>query len=72
MIYGGWRYISKTWAQGVELLPFTEGQLYSVLILSGVLITFYSLVHIGEAMVREIKVRNDDDIDISGLQDEGI
>jgi TRAP-type C4-dicarboxylate transport system permease small subunit len=72
MIYGGWRYITKTWDQGVELLPFTEGQLYSVLIISGVLVCFYSLVHIRVAMVREIKVRNDDDIDISELQDEGI
>ena len=72
MIYGGWRYITKTWDQGVELLPFTEGQLYSVLIISGVLVCFYSLVHIRVAIVREIKVRNDDDIDISELQDEGI
>ena len=72
MIYGGWRYITKTWDQGVELLPFTEGQLYSVLIISGVLVCFYSLVHIRVAIVREIKVRNDDDVDISELQDEGI
>jgi TRAP-type C4-dicarboxylate transport system permease small subunit len=72
MIYGGLRYITKTWDQGVELLPFSEGQLYSVLLISGVLITLYSLVHIGEAMVREIKAKNDDDIDISDLQDEGI
>jgi TRAP-type C4-dicarboxylate transport system, small permease component len=72
MIYGGWRYVSKTWDQTVELLPFTEGQLYSVLLISGVLIAIYSLIHIGETIVREIKVKSDEDIDISDLQDEGI
>ncbi|MDR0576777.1 MAG: TRAP transporter small permease [Candidatus Accumulibacter sp.] len=72
MIYGGWRYVSKTWDQGVELLPFTEGQLYSVLLISGALIVLYSLIHIGEAIARKNEVRNEDDIDISELQDEGI
>jgi TRAP-type C4-dicarboxylate transport system permease small subunit len=72
MIYGGWRYVSKTWDQGVELLPFTEGQLYSVLLISGALITLYSLIHFGKAVVREIDIQNENDIDISELQDEGI
>ena len=72
MIYGGWRYVSKTWDQGVELLPFTEGQLYSVLLISGALIALYSLIHFGKAVVRKLEVRNEDDIDISELQDEGI
>ena len=72
MIYGGWRYVSTTWDQGVELLPFTEGQLYSVLLISGVLITLYSLIHIGETIVRKIEVKNEDDINLSDLQDEGI
>jgi TRAP-type C4-dicarboxylate transport system permease small subunit len=72
MIYGGWRYVSKTWDQTVELLPFTEGQLYSVLLISGALIAFYSLIHFGETIVRKIEVRNEEDIDISELQDEGI
>jgi TRAP-type C4-dicarboxylate transport system permease small subunit len=72
MIYGGWRYVSKTWDQTVELLPFSQGQLYSVLLISGVLIALYSLIHFGEAIMRKIEVRNEDDIDISELQDEGI
>ena len=72
MIYGGWRFASKTWDQTVELLPFSQGQLYSVLLISGALIAFYSLIHFGEAIVRKVEIRNEDDIDISGLQDEGI
>ncbi|MDR3220419.1 MAG: TRAP transporter small permease [Candidatus Accumulibacter sp.] len=72
MIYGGWRYTSKTWDQTVELLPFTQGQLYSVLMISGALIALYSLIHLGEAVVRKLKVKNEDDIDIFEMQDEGI
>jgi TRAP-type C4-dicarboxylate transport system permease small subunit len=72
MIYGGWRYVSKTWDQTVELLPFSQGQLYSVLLISGALIAFYSLLHFGEALVRKAEIVNEEDIDISGLQDEGI
>ncbi|MDR0441373.1 MAG: TRAP transporter small permease [Candidatus Accumulibacter sp.] len=72
MIYGGWRYVTRTWDQTVELLPFSEGQLYSVLLISGTLIAFYSLIHFGKALVRQVEVRNEEDIDISELQDEGI
>ncbi|MDR1936461.1 MAG: TRAP transporter small permease [Candidatus Accumulibacter sp.] len=72
MIYGGWRYVSKTWDQTVELLPFSQGQLYSVLLISGALIAFYSLIHLGEAIVRKTGVKDDDDIDIFDLRDEGI
>ncbi|MDR2789134.1 MAG: TRAP transporter small permease [Candidatus Accumulibacter sp.] len=72
MLYGGWRYVSKTWDQTVELLPFSQGQLYSVLLISGALIALYSLIHFGRAIVRKVEIRNEDDIDISGLQDEGI
>jgi TRAP-type C4-dicarboxylate transport system permease small subunit len=72
MIYGGWRYVSRTWDQGVELLPFTEGQAYSVLLISGTLITLYSLIHFGETITRKIEIKNEDDIDIFEMQDEGI
>jgi TRAP-type C4-dicarboxylate transport system permease small subunit len=72
MIYGGWRYVTKTWDQTVELLPFSEGQLYSVLLISGVLIALYSLIHFGQTVVRKVEIRNEDDVDISELQDEGI
>ncbi|MDR2614501.1 MAG: TRAP transporter small permease [Candidatus Accumulibacter sp.] len=72
MIYGGWRYVSKTWDQTVELLPFTQGHLNSVLLISGALIALYSLIHFGKTLVRKIEVRNEDDVDISELQDEGI
>jgi TRAP-type C4-dicarboxylate transport system permease small subunit len=72
MLYGGWRYVSTTMDQTVELLPFTQGQLYSVLLISGALIAFYSLIHFGKAIVRKVEVRDEEDIDISGLQDEGI
>ncbi|MDR1708522.1 MAG: TRAP transporter small permease [Candidatus Accumulibacter sp.] len=72
MLYGGWRNISTTMDQTVELLPFSQGQLYSVLLISGALIAFYSVVHMVEAVTREIRVRDEDDIDIDELQDEGI
>lgn len=72
MVMGGWAFASNKFDQTVELLPFTVGQLYLVLPISGVIITIYCLLHIVHALTREVKVVNEDEIDISTLQEEGI
>ena len=72
MIIGGARFAIRTWDQAVELLPVTTGQVYFVLPVSGALIVIYSVIHIIETIVRPLHVRNDEDIDISTVVEEGI
>ncbi len=72
MIWGGIELSSSAMDQTVELLPFAQGQLYLVLPVAGVLITIYCILHIIHAITTEVKIVNEEDIDISTLQDEGI
>lgn len=72
MILGGMQLVTSAMDQTVELLPFKLGQLYLVLPVAGVLITLYCILHIIHAITTEVKVVNDEDVDISTLQDEGI
>lgn len=72
MVLGGWELASSAFDQTVELLPFSQGLLYMVLPISGVLIALYCALHITHALTREVKVVNEEDIDISTLQEEGI
>lgn len=72
MIFGGWQLASSAFDQTVELLPFSQGALYMILPISGALITIYCILHIIRAVTTEVKVVNEEDIDISTLQDEGI
>ncbi len=72
MVWGGWILASSSFDQTVELLPFSQGMLYMILPISGSLIVLYSLLHIVYAVTTEVKVINEEDIDISTLQEEGI
>ncbi|MFF2632460.1 TRAP transporter small permease [Microbacterium sp. NPDC058021] len=45
-IIGGSRVAENAWGQDLSTLPFTVGQLYLVLPIAGVMIVFFSLVHI--------------------------
>lgn len=46
MVYGGIQLCRLAWSQNNPLLPFSQGQLYLVLPISGVILTLYLLVHI--------------------------
>ncbi len=73
MILGGWQLASSAFDQTVELLPFSQGQIYMILPLSGVLITIYCILHIIKAVTSDVKqIVAEEDIDIASLQEEGI
>jgi len=46
LVWGGWRASQNAWLQNLSALPFTLGQMYLALPISGVLIAFYSLYYI--------------------------
>ncbi|MCM3661561.1 TRAP transporter small permease [Georgenia satyanarayanai] len=46
LVWGGWRAADNAWLQNLSALPFTLGQMYLALPISGVLIAFYSLYYI--------------------------
>lgn len=46
MVYGGFMQSKMAWAQTNPLLPISQGQLNLALPLSGVLLTFYLVLHI--------------------------
>ena len=50
MIYGGILQTMSAWTQTNPLLPLTQGQLYMALPISGVIITFYLILHIVHAL----------------------
>lgn len=72
MVIGGARFVSRTWDQTVELMPFTLGQIYLVLPLAGVIITLYSISHIIDTIRRPLHIKTEEEIDITTLQEEGI
>lgn len=72
MVWGGWLLASSSFDQTVELLPFSQGMLYLVLPISGCLIVIYSILHIINTVISDVKVIAEEDIDISTLQEEGI
>jgi TRAP-type C4-dicarboxylate transport system permease small subunit len=45
-VIGGYRVASNAWSQGISTLPVSVGQVYMVLPLVGILITFYSIYHL--------------------------
>lgn len=51
LMWGGWRASQNAWNQELSALPFTVGQMYLALPVSGVLITFYALYYI-QALLR--------------------
>ncbi|GAA2729247.1 TRAP transporter small permease [Cellulomonas aerilata] len=71
MIYGGLQYIESTWADTVQLLPVTQGQVYLVLPITGALIVVYCVLHIIEIIAKPV-VRPTGDVEVDGLMEEGI
>lgn len=53
MIYGGAQLVRMAWGQTNPLLPVTQGQLYLVLPLSGVILAFYLVTHIASTFSPE-------------------
>lgn len=51
-IWGGMRVSENAWQQSLSILPLSVGQIYLVLPISGVLIVFYSLIHILRVIAR--------------------
>lgn len=45
-VVGGYRVAENAWDQQISTLPFTVGQVYMVLPLTGILVTFYSIYHL--------------------------
>lgn len=46
LIWGGYRAAGRAWTQELSALPFTAGQMYLVLPLTGLIITFYAVYHV--------------------------
>lgn len=46
LVWGGWRASQNAWNQALSALPFTSGQMYLALPVSGVLMAFYSVFYI--------------------------
>lgn len=46
LVWGGWRASQNAWNQTLSALPFTSGQMYLALPVSGVLMAFYSVFYI--------------------------
>lgn len=57
MLFGGLEQSHAAWGQTNPLLPFTQGQLSLALPISGVLISFYLLLHIAHALSRDFTGR---------------
>lgn len=67
-IYGGYRASQNAWNQELSALPFTMGQMYLALPISGVLIAFYSIYYIiGMALKLEEAYgdHSDEDVEVA-------
>ncbi|QGH69501.1 TRAP transporter small permease [Pseudactinotalea sp. HY158] len=46
LVWGGWRASQNAWTQELSALPFTFGQMYLALPVSGLLMAFYSIFYL--------------------------
>jgi TRAP-type C4-dicarboxylate transport system permease small subunit len=49
-VYGGWKYVQQSSGQQLSALPFSVGQMYTVMPITGVLIIWYAVTHLIEAL----------------------
>lgn len=49
-VYGGWKYIQQSSGQQLSALPFNVGQMYVVMPITGMLIIWYAVTHLIEAL----------------------
>lgn len=52
MVFGGLKQASLAWAQQNPVLPFTQGELYLALPVSGCVLSLYLVLHIANALSR--------------------
>lgn len=50
-VYGGWRYSQQAWAQELSALPVNVGVMYLVMPITGLLIIWFAVTHLVEALV---------------------
>lgn len=55
LVWGGWRASQNAWLQELSALPFTLGQMYLALPVSGVLIAFYAVYYIVKVGTGELE-----------------
>lgn len=64
MVYGGYQVAMTSWNQNISTMPVTVGQVYLILPIVGVLVTFFALCHVvgmfagTEDLVAEIDENN--------------
>lgn len=46
LVYGGWRAARTAWGQNISTMPLSVGQIYVVLPIAGVLITYFAICHL--------------------------
>jgi len=62
LVYGGLRAANGAWGQSLSALPFTVGQMYLVMPITGLMIAFYAIYHL-VAIVRETEEAIETDTD---------
>lgn len=69
MLMGGIDQVSQAWNQTNPVLPFTQGQLYLALPVSGVLLLFFLLIHMIHALSKQYRGRSgtDDEVEATAL-----
>lgn len=69
MLVGGMNQVSQAWAQTNPVLPFTQGQLYLALPVSGALLLFFLLIHMIQVFSPQYKGRSGatDDVEATAL-----
>jgi TRAP-type C4-dicarboxylate transport system permease small subunit len=69
MVFGGFQQSALAWGQQNPLLPFTQGQLYLALPISGVLLSIYLTIHIVAAFLPGYQghVGVDEDLEAAAL-----
>lgn len=56
LIWGGFRAAANAWSLGLSILPFTVGQMYLALPVTGVLIAFYCLYYIRSLLTGAVQL----------------
>lgn len=73
MVYGGMLLVNSSWDDTVQLLPVSAGVLYLAVVISGVIILLYTIIHIIQTIVKPPKeILPEDEIDISTVIEESI
>jgi len=72
MVYGGGLVSKSGWSDTVQLLPVSAGVISLAVPIAGGIIVLYTIIHIIETIVNPVSVVEEDDIDITTLDEESI